>query len=248
MSQSQRLRRLEDELQVVVDPEKLAARRLTLTRRPQRAPRPERRHLGRRFLGRQAPLGRPRAWASSARREQVENQLLAIRDGAPVFVRDVAEVRLGYKKPDGIVRRFGESSIAINATRETGANVLDVMDGLQAGDGRAQRAKCSNPRGLQLTQVYDETEYIYSAIDLVKDNIFVGGALTMVVLMLFLHLEDKTLLVIPLIMVTAVVASYISPWFFVVCLALILVVRLLVCPRRAGRRAWRFRSASSARS
>ena len=45
-----------------------------------------------------------------------------------------------------------------------------------------------HPRGLQLTQVYDETEYIYSAIDLVKDNIFVGGALTMIVLMLFLHL------------------------------------------------------------
>ena len=48
-----------------------------------------------------------------------------------------------------------------------------------------------NPRGLQLTQVYDETEYIYSAIDLVKDNIFVGGALTMAVLMLFLHLEVR---------------------------------------------------------
>ncbi len=30
--------------------------------------------------------------------------------------------------------------------------------------------------GLQLTQVYDETEYIYSAVDLVRDNIFIGGA------------------------------------------------------------------------
>lgn len=56
--------------------------------------------------------------------EQVEQQLLAIRDGNPVYVRDVAEVQLGYKKADGLVRRFGESSIAVNALRETGANVL----------------------------------------------------------------------------------------------------------------------------
>ena len=47
-----------------------------------------------------------------------------------------------------------------------------------------------------------------------KDNIFVGGALTMAVLMLFLHLEVRTLLVIPWIMVTAVMAS----WYFAVVL------------------------------
>ena len=104
--------------------------------------------------------------------------------------------------------------------RETGANVLDVMDGLQRRCGADLNRDVLNPRGLQLTQVYDETEYIYSAIDLVRDNIFVGGALTMVVLMLFLHLEVRTLMVIPCIMVTAVAGRRtISPWFFVICLA-----------------------------
>jgi HAE1 family hydrophobic/amphiphilic exporter-1 len=80
-----------------------------------------------------------------------------------------------------------------------------------------------HPRGLQLTQVYDETEYIYSAIDLVKDNIFVGGALTMIVLMLFLHPETRTLIMMPFIVATAVCASFISPWFFVLCLGLIIL-------------------------
>ena len=49
-----------------------------------------------------------------------------------------------------------------------------------------------------------------------------GGALTMAVLMLFLHLEVRTLLVIPWIMVTAVLASWVSPWFFVITAALII--------------------------
>jgi HAE1 family hydrophobic/amphiphilic exporter-1 len=221
VSQSNVIGGLEDELQVVVDPEKLAARQLTL---------PQVRDV---LRGQNADTSAGDIWEEKRRwvvralgqfraPEQVENQLLAIRDGAPVFVRDVAEVRLGYKKPDGIVKRLGESNIAVNCLRETGANVLDVMAGLRVAVGDLNRYLL-NPRGLQLTQVYDETEYIYSAIDLVKDNIFVGGALTMIVLMLFLHLGVRTLLVIPLIVVSAVAAAYLSPWFFAITLALVVM-------------------------
>jgi HAE1 family hydrophobic/amphiphilic exporter-1 len=221
VSQSTTFGGLEDELQVVVDPEKLAARRLTFAdvRNVLRSQN-EDTSAGDFWEGKRRWV--VRAMGQFRTTEQVENQLLAIRDGAPVFVRDVAMVRLGYKKPDGFVRRFGESNIAINATRETDANVLDVMDGLQATMAELNR-EVLHPRGLQLTQAYDETEYIYSAIDLVKDNIFVGGALTMAVLMLFLHLEVRTLLVIPWIMVTAVLASYYSPWYFLLTALLVLV-------------------------
>ncbi|MEX2093178.1 MAG: efflux RND transporter permease subunit [Pirellulales bacterium] len=220
VSQSNVLGGLEDELQVVVDPEKLAARRLTLTQvRQTLRGQNEDTSAGDFWEGKRRWV--VRVLGQFREPEQVENQLLAIRDGAPVFVRDVAEVRLGYKKPDGLVRRFGESSIAINCIRENGANVLDVMDGLRKTT-REVDEQILRPRGLQLTQAYDETEYIYSAIDLVKDNIFIGGALTMIVLMIFLHLGVRTLLAIPLIAVTAVAASWVSPWFFVVCLAIVI--------------------------
>jgi hydrophobic/amphiphilic exporter-1 (mainly G- bacteria), HAE1 family len=219
VSQSTTFGGLEDELQVVVDPEKLAARRLTLTdvRNVLRSQN-EDVSAGDFWEGKRRWV--VRAMGQFRSPEQVENQLLAIRDGAPVFVRDVAEVRLGYKKPNGFVRRYGESTIAINASREVGANVLDVMAGLQEAVRDLNR-DLLNPRGLHLTQAYDETEYIYSAVDLVKDNIFIGGALTMAVLMLFLHLEVRTLLVIPWIMITALLASWVSPWYFVISVALI---------------------------
>jgi HAE1 family hydrophobic/amphiphilic exporter-1 len=221
VSQSTTFGGLEDELQVVVDPEKLAARRITLTDvRDVLRGQNQDTSAGDFWEGKRRWV--VRAMGQFRSPEQVENQLLAIRDGAPVFVRDVAEVRLDFKKPDGFVRRFGESSIAVNATRETDANVLDVMEGLQATMHELNR-EMLYPRGLQLTQAYDETEYIYSAVDLVKDNIFVGGALTMAVLMLFLHLEVRTLIVIPFIMITAVMASWYSPWWFVVSGALIVL-------------------------
>ncbi|QDT15812.1 efflux RND transporter permease subunit [Alienimonas californiensis] len=210
---------LEDELQVIVDPQKLAARRLTL---------PDVRRV---LQGQNADVSAGDFWEGKRRYvvrtlgqfrspQQVADQPLAVVDGAPVYVRDVAEVKLGFKKPDGLVRRFGESSIAVNAQRETGANVLDVMDGLRGvvaelNDGILKE------RGLQLTQVYDETDYIYSAVELVQQNIVIGGALTMIVLMLFLHLGVRALLVTPLIALTGLAAATFSPWYFVLTLAII---------------------------
>ncbi len=41
-----------------------------------------------------------------------------------VYVRDVAKVRFGYKEPAARIRHQGEPAIAINAVRETGANVI----------------------------------------------------------------------------------------------------------------------------
>ena len=220
VSQSNVIGGLEEELQVIVDPEKLAARQLTLTdvRNVLQAQNTDT-SAGDFWEGKRRWV--VRALGQFRDPKQVEDQPLAVFNGAPVFVRDVAEVRLGYKKPDGLVRRFGESSIAINCLRETGANVLDVMDGLRAATAEVDE-EILKPRGLQLVQVYDETDYISSSINLVQQNIFIGGALTMIVLMLFLHLGVRTLLTVPLIVASALAAAYISPIYFVVCVAVIM--------------------------
>ncbi len=117
VSQSQVFGGWEDELQVVVDPEKLAARRITFTQvRNALRGQNEDTSAGDFWEGKRRWV--VRALGQFRTPEHVENQLLAVRDGAPVFVRDVAEVRLGYKKPAAVVRRFGESSIAVNAARQ----------------------------------------------------------------------------------------------------------------------------------
>ncbi|MGZ0168616.1 MAG: efflux RND transporter permease subunit [Planctomycetales bacterium] len=219
VSQSNVLGGLQDEMQVLVDPEDLAARQITIgdLRRVLRAQNKDT-SAGDFWEGKRRWVVRTLGQFRSP--EEVGNQLVAVRDGVPVYVRDVAEIELGYRKPDGIVRRFGESSIAVNCIRETGANVLDVMDGLREMRSEIDE-QILKPKGLQLVQVYDETEYIYSALDLVQQNIFIGGALTIIVLMLFLHLGIRTLAVVPLIIVSALAAAYVSSWFFVVCLALL---------------------------
>ncbi len=210
---------LEEEMQVIVDPQRLAARNLTIedVRRVLKTQNKDT-SGGDIWEGKRRWVVRTLNQFSSP--EQIASQVLATRDGAPVFISDVAEVQLGFKKPDGLVRRFGDNSIAINAIRQTGANVLDVMDGLREGVAELN-SQVLRTRKLQLTQVYDETEYIYASVGLVNQNIIVGGALTMIVLMLFLHLQWRTIVVVPMIAASALAAMFLSPWWFAITLAII---------------------------
>jgi HAE1 family hydrophobic/amphiphilic exporter-1 len=181
-----------DELQVIIDPQRLAARGLTiedlrvaLVNQNQDTSGGDVWEGKRRYVIR--TLGQFRSPA------QVEGVIITRRDGKPVYVRDVAQVQLGKKKPDGLLRRFGTSNIGIRIGREQGANVLEMMRGVRAVTADIDRGL--RPRGLALELVYDETTYIDSAISLVRDNIVVGGLLTVITLLVFLRNVRSTLVV-----------------------------------------------------
>ncbi len=125
-----------------------------------------------------------------------------------VFVRDVAEVTFGYKEPTARIRHRGEPAIAFNAVRETGANVIETMRGIK--EALAELSAVELPRvGLTVTQVYDETVYIDGAIALVVQNIWLGGVLAAAILLLFLRSARATLIVSIAIPVS-IVASFVA--------------------------------------
>lgn len=126
--------------------------------------------------------------------EEIENLVITRRDDIPVYVRDVAKVQLGYKRLPSFVRQKNEQSIAVNAQREVGANVLTVMVGLREAC-RELNKRLLKDRGLELEQVYDETDYIKSSINLVRQNLVVGGILAVTVLLLFLRSWRSTLVI-----------------------------------------------------
>lgn len=124
--------------------------------------------------------------------EEVLASVVTIRDGRPVYVRDVAQVEIGHTKQRGFVRSFGQPSIAINVIRQSSANVMDVMDKVRVrlDDIRAEILPKLHPTAgphLRLRQVYDETTYIDSSIDLVLSNLWLGGGIAAIVLLIFLR-------------------------------------------------------------
>ena len=124
---------------------------------------------------------------------EIEETIIAYQPGGPVRIQDVATVIDGFKKQFGFVRSKGKYVIALPARRETSANVMSAMANLKQQIAYVNK-EILEPRGLgiELSQVYDETEYIKGAIALVVQNIFFGGLLAIGVLMLFLRSGSAT--------------------------------------------------------
>lgn len=124
--------------------------------------------------------------------DQILDTIIAYRDAGPVYIRDVAEVELGLQKERGFVRSLGQKSIAMNVIRQSGANTMDIMTELRQrlDEVRADILPNLHPTAgpdLRIRQVYDETIYITAAIELVTQNLWIGGILAALVLILFLR-------------------------------------------------------------
>ena len=192
----------ERELHVIVDPDALAARRITV---PEliRALDLENRNISagdfdegkRRYIAR--TVGEYRS------PEEVSTVIIKRVDGAPVTVADVARVQFGFNDPQVVVRHIGVPTIVLNAVREPGTNVLVVMAKLKQAL-KELNSGILNEHRLVVEQVYDETGYIYSAINLVRQNIFVGGILAVAVLLIFLRSIASTFIIAVAIPISAI--------------------------------------------
>jgi HAE1 family hydrophobic/amphiphilic exporter-1 len=127
---------------------------------------------------------------------------------ARVTVADIADVTFAYKQPVSYIRYNGEAALGMSAKREAGANVIETMAGVREAVAELQSGAVANAE-LHFRQVYDETIYINSAIDLVRQNIWVGGILAALILMLFLRSLRATL-VISLAIPVSVIGAFVA--------------------------------------
>jgi len=126
--------------------------------------------------------------------EEFGEMVLDWRAGRPVLLRDIAEVAVQMADPQSFVINKGGSAIAVNAHRESGVNVLEVMQGLQTAAAEL-RAGPLAAAGLQMEQVYDETVYINRSLQMLFGNLLLGIVLAVCVLWWFLRRFRATLLV-----------------------------------------------------
>ncbi|MCK4867701.1 MAG: efflux RND transporter permease subunit, partial [Alphaproteobacteria bacterium] len=127
---------------------------------------------------------------------------------ARVTVGDIGKVEFGYSKPTATIRANGRPAMGMAVTREIGANVIETMDGIRNAVDELNQGPLPSV-GLEIEQVYDETVYINSAIDLVIQNIWIGGLLAVVILLVFLR-SGRATLVIALAIPVSVVASFVA--------------------------------------
>ena len=127
---------------------------------------------------------------------------------ARVKVEDIADVRFTYKEPTARIRYNGQPAIAVNAVRDHGANVIEVMKGIRTTITELNTGILKD-NDVKLIQLYDETVYIDSSIDLVQQNIFVGGTLAALMLLLFLR-SGRATLVVSLAIPVSVIGAFVA--------------------------------------
>ncbi len=120
--------------------------------------------------------------------------ILEWRNGRPVYLRDVATIEERLTDKNSFVLTKGTLSIAINAQRESGVNVLEVMAGLHEAVKELNNGPLKR-NNLSVEQVYDETIYIQRSIEMVRNNLGLGIGLAIIVLFLFLLKFPATLIV-----------------------------------------------------
>jgi HAE1 family hydrophobic/amphiphilic exporter-1 len=183
------------EVQIRLDAAKLAARNLTF-RDVETALRRENENIS---AGTIAQGRRDYTFRTVGRYEdvrQIEDTIIAYQGGGPIHVRDVAVVKNTYKKPYSFGRSRGKPSLALPVHRQTGTNVITVMESLKEKIKHVnENVLAPKKMGLHLYQTYDETTYIKSAIGLVRNNIILGGTLAIIVLLLFLRSLSGTAVV-----------------------------------------------------
>ena len=112
----------------------------------------------------------------------LENIVLLARAGTPVLLRDVASVVLHPMPRQGAVTRDGDgetvSGMTIMLKGENGREVNRRV--------KEKFASLSLPAGVKIVPFYDQAAVIDRTIRTVRNNLFEGGALVLVVLLLFL--------------------------------------------------------------
>jgi len=180
-----------EQLQIIIDPYRAAELGLPLTDIAARASRSNdisggfvdvgRRQYTLRFEGRYDP-------------DQLRNQVLEWRDGSPVRLGDIAEIRIDRGLRRDIVVQNGNPAMGVRIDRQNGANVLAALTQVKAAMDEI-RAGPLKELGLDVQQSFDASVFIERAISLVRNNLLLGVLLAVGVLWWFLRDVRGTLLI-----------------------------------------------------
>ncbi len=152
------------------------------------------------------PLGRV------ASLDDIRNSLVGVHLGNPVFVKDVAEVKLGYKTKRGEGSINAKPGVILTVQKQPNASTIDLTHLI---DAKLATFEPLLPKGMKLEKnLFRQAHFIETAIGNVK--VALRDGIIMVAIILFLFLLNVrttviTLVAIPVsILVTAIVFDFLG--------------------------------------
>lgn len=127
----------------------------------------------------------------------------------PVTLSDVAEVSLQNNAGEVYAKVNGQDALALSFTKQSATSTAQVSKNIQKRFSELS----GKYEGLSFTMLSDQGDYIYIVVDTVLQNLVLGAALAVLILLLFLKDLRPTLAVacsIPISLLVAIVLMYFS--------------------------------------
>lgn len=131
-----------------------------------------------------------------------DDLVIANINGSPVRLRDVGRVEDGTKEQRSLARLNGVPTVTLEIRRQSGANTIEVINGLKR---ELPRVASQLPSDVKLEVIRDQSRYIESALHEIQKHLIMGSILASLVVLLFMRSWRSTL-----IAAVAIPASLIS--------------------------------------
>lgn len=141
--------------------------------------------------------------------QQIANTVIATVDGAPIRVRDVAEVVDGYEDLGRLVTIDGKPMVRFAIRKQSGANTVAVAEQVREEVKRINEERSD----LKLIVTTDQSDFIEASISNVQQSAIWGALLAVIVLYLFLRNGSSTFIVaasIPISIIATFALLYFS--------------------------------------
>ena len=181
----------ERQIQILIDPVKLAERNLSVTDVRQAI-----RLRNRDISGGEIESGKRRYLLRTVGRfkdlEDLEALIIARRGDAVIRLGEIADIKLGHFEISRHSYTDGQPVIGMSVRRQAGSNVIDIKRALNH-EVNAINEELLNPAGMKLRLIADDVGYVQASVFNVWKNLLIGAMLASLVMYLFLKSGKATL-------------------------------------------------------
>ncbi|HBH27286.1 MAG TPA: AcrB/AcrD/AcrF family protein [Desulfofustis sp.] len=139
--------------------------------------------------------------------EEIYTLVVTIHDGAPVYLKDVAQVVDGFKEETSRSRLNGRDAVNISVKKRTGENIIKISE---AVDEIIAESQPTWPSGTEIAKVLDKSHDIKNMVADLENNILTGLTLVLIVIFLVMGIRNALLvsLAIPFSMLLSFAVLY----------------------------------------
>jgi multidrug efflux pump subunit AcrB len=130
--------------------------------------------------------------ASPTQIDDLNNLPIRARNGNVTYIRDVAHVRDGYSPQTSMVRLEGRRAVLMSVLKTGKASTIDIINSINE---KLPQIRASLPPELKIEPLSDQSVFVRAAISGVVREALIAGALTGLLILLFLGSWRSTLII-----------------------------------------------------